>query len=389
LVRLESELPNLRAALGWLHGVGEAELSLHLSGALNGFWYFRGHFSEGRTWLTRALARRPANVSPAVLARALQIAGELAHYQGDDGEAIPLLEESLPFCREAGDDWGAAFGRYLLGLVAEDSADYAGAASHIEEALAFWGAGRYARWEAIARYSLGVVALSRGDLLKAAEFGEQARIAFHDEGDTWGVASTLSLLGMTAVERGDHVGAAVYYMDALPRWRELGLPEGLLRVLAGIATLAANTGRLHESARLFGAVNAIAETIGFSLDLHQQAVFDRAAASVREQLGESGFTETWGMGRILSREDAITAALDFVTALSTPKLTLTPREMDVMLLLATDLTVATIAEALFLSIRTVENHTARIFTKLAVRSRAEAVSVARAAGLIENDSGPR
>jgi DNA-binding NarL/FixJ family response regulator len=136
-------------------------------------------------------------------------------------------------------------------------------------------------------------------------------------------------------------------------------------------------------------VSAIAETIGFSLDLHQQAVFDRAAARVRAQLGEAVFTEMWGTGRTLSREDAITEALNIVTALSTRRAVLTPREMDIMQLLATDLTVAAIAETLFLSIRTVENHTARIFTKLAVRSRAEAVAAARATGLIGDDQETR
>ena len=54
---------------------------------------------------------------------------------------------------------------------------------------------------------------------------------------------------------------------------------------------------------------------------------------------------------------------------------LSERELDVLALMAEGLTNAGIAERLVLSQKTVENHLARIFTKLAVRSR---VDVARA-----------
>ncbi len=53
--RLEREMENLRAALAWLVGQGEGELSLRLSGALGRFWNIRGYWSEGRRWLEEAL----------------------------------------------------------------------------------------------------------------------------------------------------------------------------------------------------------------------------------------------------------------------------------------------------------------------------------------------
>ncbi len=59
---------------------------------------------------------------------------------------------------------------------------------------------------------------------------------------------------------------------------------------------------------------------------------------------------------------------------------LTPRQGDVLTLLADGMSNANIAERLFLSVRTVENHVSAILAKLDVATRDEAVDVAAAAG---------
>jgi len=60
---------------------------------------------------------------------------------------------------------------------------------------------------------------------------------------------------------------------------------------------------------------------------------------------------------------------------------LTPRELDVLLLLAKHQTDKEIAEALFLSPRTVSTHVANIFNKLGVSNRREAANMAVRLGL--------
>ena len=52
----DHEHDNLRAALARLEIEGDAETGLRLAGSLSPFWVFRGHLSEGRGWLERALA---------------------------------------------------------------------------------------------------------------------------------------------------------------------------------------------------------------------------------------------------------------------------------------------------------------------------------------------
>jgi DNA-binding CsgD family transcriptional regulator/tetratricopeptide (TPR) repeat protein len=63
---------------------------------------------------------------------------------------------------------------------------------------------------------------------------------------------------------------------------------------------------------------------------------------------------------------------------------LTPREVEIVQLLADGLRNAEIAERLFLSERTVENHVSSILRKLGARSRAEAVADARQLGVLRD-----
>ena len=63
--------------------------------------------------------------------------------------------------------------------------------------------------------------------------------------------------------------------------------------------------------------------------------------------------------------------------------TLTPREMEVMKYIIRGFTNRQVAEALFISIRTVEGHRASLFSKLGLKNRVELVEFAEKNGLID------
>jgi RNA polymerase sigma factor (sigma-70 family) len=63
--------------------------------------------------------------------------------------------------------------------------------------------------------------------------------------------------------------------------------------------------------------------------------------------------------------------------------TLTPREREVLELLAEGLTMQQIGRRLTISPRTVETHVAKLYRKLEVRSRVQAIAKAASLGLLE------
>src|SRR5262249_35622770 len=94
--RLESELDNLRAALHWCEQPSvDPEPGLRLAGSLMSFWSFRALVREGRSWLTRMLARSSAHTPGR--ARAADAAGYLALRQNDHAQAISWFDEALAF----------------------------------------------------------------------------------------------------------------------------------------------------------------------------------------------------------------------------------------------------------------------------------------------------
>lgn len=74
------------------------------------------------------------------------------------------------------------------------------------------------------------------------------------------------------------------------------------------------------------------------------------------------------------------------TAPDVPFPELTPREHEILDLIAQGLTNSAIAEQLVLSSKTIRNHVSNIFSKLQVATRSEAIIKARDAGLGNHDS---
>ncbi len=314
LVRLDSEHPNLRAALTWLLDGGDPEPGLRMAAALWCFWHLRGDFAEGRSWLERALAAVP---HPAPLNRAKAVFGAclLTHYQGDEERALALGEESLALFREIGDRAGIGRALNLLGVVAEDRGDYERATSLFEEALSPHREDDDP-WTAHALRHLGLVTYGRGDLQRAAALIEEALALNRELGLTWGVTVTLTYLGIVACERNDHERAAAAYAEALGLASRLGSRQGLVRGIVGVATLAAFGGLPALAARLFGAGDALCTALGYRFGLPERAQYDRARATTRRTLGDEGFTTAWEAGRELPAEEAATEALTLVRELA-------------------------------------------------------------------------
>ncbi|HET7094430.1 MAG TPA: response regulator transcription factor, partial [Thermomicrobiales bacterium] len=135
-------------------------------------------------------------------------------------------------------------------------------------------------------------------------------------------------------------------------------------------------------ARLLGAVDALAQSLGYALECPEQARYARALADARAVLGDDALDAAWAGGRTLSLADAIAEAERLVAAPAAgAPAGLTLREIDVLRLLAAGQSNREIGERLFISPATVARHLANLYAKLDVRSRAQAVAYAHRSDL--------
>ena len=87
--------------------------------------------------------------------------------------------------------------------------------------------------------------------------------------------------------------------------------------------------------------------------------------------------------RVLLRDRGITVPRGRALATRSHGAGLTPRQAEVLAVLATGATNPEIADELFISRRTVENHVAHVLRRLGADNRDEAVQIARSHGLID------
>ena len=330
LDRLEVEHDNLRAALAGAMARTDPT-GLRLAAALWQFWETRGHLSEGRAWLERALAIPGAD--PIVRGRALNGLGNLVSDLGDAVRAGDLYAQSLTIARDRGDrrtalsavnnlgnlallggDPARAAARYEealtvardlgnrslaaaaldnLGLAAQARGDYERATAHHAEALALHRAAGDLRGLAASLNNLGGATSAQGDHDRARPVLEQALALARELDDRWGTAVALSHLGNLWREAGDPARAAASNREALALWWEQGVPAGTVDALEGLGTTLAAAGTARSAVRFLAAAAAQRAAIGAARLPAEQAAFDRALAHLRELLPEPAFGAIW------------------------------------------------------------------------------------------------
>ncbi len=394
--RLEADYDNLRAALGWLAHSSEPEAFLRLARSLWRFWLYRGPYNEGRAWLERALAC-DGETSPKLRREALYGLGLLALDQGDSARAESCFLESLAVSQAHRDPAGIAYGWLGLGVVAIHRRQFPQATTHLEEALA---EARRLNDRALAgvcaglaQSFLGASAYAQGALPRAMLHFEEALLCLRAIDDTWGIGVSLLGLGYVARDRGDLARSVALFAEGLSLFTKLGDRPMIALALDGVAGLAIAQGRPERAARLFGAAEALQEASGLLVEPAFSAAHERDVAAARAALGEEAFASGWAEGEALPMTEPIAeaTAIDATAPGTAPKslppdqadlLGLTPREREVLHLLAEGSSDREIAAALSISQRTAGNHVQHVMQKLAVDSRTAAAVFALRHGLI-------
>jgi len=437
--RLEEELDNFRAALSWASEHGEAELDLRLAGALGSFWFWEGHYGEGRGWLEGALTQE-GPTSALARAKALGAASLLASQQSDYARAKEAAEEGLRLSKEAGIEDGrrpffvwnspATFFLHLMANVSMDEGDHERARALGEESLALGRQANEAQGIVWSLLTLAIAATLRADYEQAERLYAEGLSLARELDSAYARFLYLVNWGWTALLQGDHQRATALIEEAVELARErrrgfmgllsrpldnlgwaallggelgrakaqfgenlmlsraLGDKGTLLMSLEGLACVAGAEVEALRAAMLFGAAEALMEEIGYRLVPQERVVLEPYRASVRSRLGEATWEEAVAEGGTMGLEEAIEYALleekpSTTTPSSTPEHPggLTSREVEVIGLVAEGLTNAQVAQRLFLSPRTVDTHLTSIYHKLGVSSRAAATRFALEHGL--------
>jgi predicted ATPase/DNA-binding NarL/FixJ family response regulator len=387
LERLGKDHDNLRVALARsLDAEAQAEAGLRLAGALLWFGFHRGYISEGRRWLRKALSAEtategsPSPATCAARAKALSGAGLLDWIQGNQAASCSRLEESAALWRELGDKQGLAQTLSFLGHVMLGQDDPSVARSLGEESVRLFRQCDDAFGLATSLATLGITALTQEDYAAARVSLEESVATCRESGDDWALSLALRNLGITALKQGDHERAAARLGESLLALKEAKSTFGLMNV--DLLAAAVSMGGDHErAARLFGAAAAAREAVAVYMMPSVRADYDRGVAAARAGLGEAAFDAAWAEGKTMPPERAVEYALEQspepeeAVSASYPA-GLSPREADVLKLVARGMTNAQVARDLFISPNTLNRHLNSVYRKIGASSRAAATRFA-------------
>jgi DNA-binding CsgD family transcriptional regulator len=383
-----------------------------------------------------------AEVNDAVRAKALYGAGLLARFQGDAARARMLCEQSLAMYRALADQTGMLMALMQLSRISAFQDDRTATNAFLAEAASLIDALPDTVVKADAYVDMVIAQLNPSALQPPPEaarylaeseriqralnnpsglafaIAHQANLALM-EGDDSRAASRFDVAERMAIELGDDRILGRLALSRLPLDLRTGDFAAARRRLDNSLQQASQRGDRHLpsmltmlvvllhgqglsvwAARVFGLVEALPQS--GHLNEEAVAVWQRLGigdirAEVRAQLGDEAFAREIAAGRRLTLDDlrtiphpqeAAPPSTRFASGQSASSSalaeSLTAREIEVLRLLAQDLSNPQIAERLVVSRRTVDAHLRSIYDKLGVKSRDAATRVARERGLISN-----
>jgi DNA-binding CsgD family transcriptional regulator len=257
------------------------------------------------------------------------------------------------------------------------------AAALAEESLVFYRAVGAKAFSAAPLGLLGEIAQVQGEPTRARELAEAGVAILKEAGSPWDTARVLGNLARIVAAQGDLEAACALYQESFAVLNVYTNPLAA-RCLDGLASVVAAQGSRVWAARLWGAADALRQRLGAVMEPFVRTDYEQTVAAARLALGEQAFAAAWAEGHAMTPEQALAAQGQPFQPKPTPSSRpaaaapggLTPREVEVLRLVAEGLTDAQIAERLVISPRTVNNHLTSIYSKLAVSSRAAATRYA-------------
>ncbi len=410
--RIEHEHDNFRAALGWAIEAGRADEASRMALGMWRFWHARTHQREGVRWLERILALAVTHRLPeAIRPRLLNALGVLAHRAGYSKRARAYHAEALRVWRERGDWAGMAQALFDIGWLHHDQVELEPARRCATRSLALAESVGDARLTAAALL-LGAIADIESVQLHGAladpESGrphgvipalERSVVIWRELGDADNLATTLAVLAVAHQQSGEYERAKPLLAESVRLYVGWGNYGDLISALVGLMQQAAGASdrategveMARDAARIIGAMRAWEETTsGMSSPWWTSELGQAIVNKITGRLGPEAFAEAVAEGKglttvgFLALADRITAPDHHVgpprplppMQVTAVHAALTPRELEVLRLVAAGLTSAQIADRLTVTPRTVNAHLTAIYAKLGVTGRSRAIRYA-------------
>ena len=275
LSEIAIELDNFRAAFGWAREAAAWPLFGQLAVALSQFFYIRGLWSEGVTWLQQAKTgissllaeklgskiglptqdksqkrfgmqsreQRRADADRGVdidnLLASLQVAlAKFYNAQQDCQTARQLCEEGLLIFRTTGHQPGIVKALNLLGIIARYQDAHEEATAHFTESLQLAKMLDDKWLIAYALDNLGLIAYHHRRFEEAKQLYTESLHLARELGDKRGIAYSLNNLGKTANRQGLREEATHYHAESLKIRRELSDKRGIATSLNHLGLIA-------------------------------------------------------------------------------------------------------------------------------------------------------
>lgn len=259
LARLDADIDNLHAALGWAIEQAGAERALALTAAMGRYWDMRNRHADALKWIERTLGLRGADAHPAMLLRALRAKSECLWKAGRGTEQAAVIAEMVTIARRLGDP-------VILSQALQHHADHETGTDRLHEAdvladeALHWATGTGDEWEiAEASREKALAASSIADLRERVD---TAASLLSDVGNVHQLASMLTSAAFGALCLGNDRDATEIPDRATPIVRALDTQP--LRMI--------NSGNLGLAALLIGETEAASRAFREELALCRDMV---------------------------------------------------------------------------------------------------------------------
>lgn len=268
-------------------------------------------YAESRAHAAQGLAIFRELGDPFEIAETLHKLGHITINQGDLNAAQAYLDESLSIAQEMKNEIGIVEAIGDLGLLAYLRKDYAKAQAYLQESLTRFRDANLMPGTVSALNRLGDVARQQGDYEKAGQLYSEALTLYRETGDLDEIPSIWHNLAYIALHRRDYSQAMTLFKDGLAIHDRTGNLAGIAECVMGVAAVLIEQGKAEAGARLFGATEAMRESLGAPLWPANQSEYDRSMIILCEAINEPTRFAIWQEGRAMSVRQAVSLAHTF------------------------------------------------------------------------------